>query len=245
MVETKSDDNNLYVINKREDESSIFNSNKLQYFYQHLPKINEQVPKTESIINDYQVPTNPIMNNPNVIRSAPVNFANSNPFFMPSSSTNINVNMNNPNYPNGYFNNLVNPYTGYVSGLNFLPQKFSYPYSKLNFISSNFQGKIPMSYGMNPINPINQINPMTNYGLKNTGMINQNYNNGPGFNPSFSQVPHINNGNAYIHNQNNFNNSAHLNNGFEQPPEPEPEKEVEQYHNDKTEDNDIQIEKIN
>jgi len=114
---------------------------------------------------DYKVPMMPIVNNPNVIRSAPVNYMTANPLygnqnFNPATSNNYYPYMPPPINGIGYFPlnpNLQNAYT-----------------KNFNLISGNFQGKIPNNYqSMN-------LSPLLNYPSKNKiydyqSMKNYNY----------------------------------------------------------------------
>jgi hypothetical protein len=95
-------------------------------------EINVEMPKVE-----YKVPTNPIMNNPNIIRSAPIN-----PYSIPTN------NFGNPNPLNNYYNTYINPYVFQNQNFGFSPQQHRPPVNyNIGILPNNFQGKIPMSYG--------------------------------------------------------------------------------------------------
>jgi hypothetical protein len=115
---------------------------------------------------NYRLPVAPIVNNPNVIRASPVNYMNPNQYLM--------------NQQMGYFNQFSPLFT----------QQHNAFSRGLNLISSNFQGKIPMQYGMN-------INPMASYPQRSrmneliTNNINQGHNQQNNFNPQtfYPQAP--------------------------------------------------------
>ena len=111
--------------------------------------------------SDYKVPSIPILNNPNVIRSAPVN-----PYNIPN---NFNPNTSQPY--NNYYNTFLNPYVYQNQNFNYITQPRPVPPMNYNIgiISNNFQGKIPVSYG-NPY--LNQY--VAN--LQNPGLIGMNMN---------------------------------------------------------------------
>jgi hypothetical protein len=118
--------------------------------------INIEMPKI-----DYKVPTMPMVNNPNIIRSNPIN-----PYNVPTN------NFGNPNPLNNYYNTFINPYVYQNQNFNYASQQQPRP-GMVNYnrgiISNNFQGKIPVSYG----------NPYVNQyvaGLQTNNLIGMNMN---------------------------------------------------------------------
>jgi hypothetical protein len=110
---------------------------------------------------DYRLPIMPIVNNPNVIRSAPVNYMTNNPYM-------VNQNFNSSGSNNYY------PYMPPINGIGYYPlnPNLQNAYTKnFNLISSNFQGKIPTNYsGMN-------MSPLLNFPSKNRLYDHSNMNN--------------------------------------------------------------------
>jgi hypothetical protein len=143
-------------IEEAKEEIPIKDENEKEEHEETEKEIDIPLPKF-----DYKVPSIPIVNNPNVIRSAPVN-----PYNIPN---NFNPNTSQPF--NNYYNTFLNPYVYQNQNFNYLTQPRPIPPMNYNIgiISNNFQGKIPVSYG-NPY--LNQY--VAN--LQNPGLIGMNMN---------------------------------------------------------------------
>lgn len=169
---------------------------------QIIPQIRNIIPNQNQ---DYRLPMMPIVSNPNVIRSAPVNYMQINPMMYAQG-------MNPSSYNPNYYNPIVTPMNTFPQANPYLNQQ-----RNLNFISNNFQGKIPNTYGIGgQLNPLNYQMPgianMPMGAMSNNVRINLPNNARPPikFQPSMNM------------NQPKPNYKIN-NNILEQPPEPEEE----------------------
>jgi hypothetical protein len=171
---------------------------------------------------NYKVPINPIVDNPNVIRAPAINYySNPNSFYMQGYP---GINQNN-------YYGMGTQFNQNNMGFSSMPgNNFSYNRG-LNLISSNFQGKIPMSYGVNQNMNMNMMN-YPKPALNNYSAMNLNYR----MNVGGVQMPIMNSNVARPVQNMNINK---MNQSYIQPPEPE-EPQID----NKNKSDDIQIDKI-
>jgi hypothetical protein len=220
----------------------------------NIPMPNINTIRPSNIPLDYKLPNMPIVDNPNVIRAGPISYTNPNipqqfiPNINPHPNINNPQNMNNYMNPNPYIypNNM--PYAAIPS--NQYANTNSYHYNRgLNFISSNFQGKIPTSYGHNSMNYMRPPMHVLNMPINPSNVNIPNYRVNPVINqPNVQNLrPPMGMGNIgipFANNNVNFSNQ-HITrpdiplNDYPLPPEPEPEQP-----NEIIESDDIQIEKV-
>lgn len=182
--------------------------------------VNNKIKNNEDefIKTDYKVPFNPIVHNPNVIRAAPMNNMMPPQMHIPLNMPNMQPPMNN------YYNTYINPYVYPSSGVNYMNinlPRMNGIYTRPSLISSNFQGKIPTSYGLGMPN-INGVNPNT---LNTLNAINQVYAprlNHPGMPNNFHTPPHLINPNQFRPPEPETIEEPML-----QPPEPEDDVQVD------------------
>lgn len=270
-------ENQIYNINQTSNKlSSYINVNEqlvsqtsaqiinsgISTIFNPLP-INNQLPLNIPIHNinpirpntvplDYKLPSLPIINNPNVVRSAPVSYINPNLAQQFIPSINNNPSLNNPQNMNIYLNS--NPYI-YPNNMPYAAIPTSqitntnpYHYNRgLNFISSNFQGKIPTSYGHNSMNYMRPSIQMINLPINPTNQNIPNYRINPLINQPNLQILRPPMGNlgfpmtsntGYNFNQTFIRPDTPIND-YPMPPEPEPEQPKENIEHD-----DIQIDKV-